>query len=485
MNRISTKLWLIIIGFALLLLTLTIIVGSVLFENYYFNLITDKMIKEGKAISSLYYQTKDDNQFMQQVEQLRKVLEEDIIVTSNSKLLAGCIPFEQVSKDILISAEERSRLVRGEVVIREGFHPRFGKQILAVVVPLFRNDRMVGAVFLYSPLATVSEIVGQVQHLVAYGGILSVLVAVFIGFFLSRRLSGPLIRMEQVAQKMAAGDFRDLLEVRSNDEIGRLSASLNYLSAALAANIQKLEQEKDRLSNILNQERKLEQMRRDFVANVSHELRTPLSFLQGYSEILLDWVDDPEESKDYLNIILHETKRLRRLVDNLLELSQLESGQLKVKKAPVDWGEVVRRVVGNLLPLAQEKGINLTYLTHNGLPTVWGNEDQLERVLINLIDNALRFTSSGGKIEALVSGNPDFLVTQVADTGQGIPEEDLPLIWERFYKVDKSRTGKSGTGLGLAIVKNIIQDHGGQIDVASEEGKGTTFTFTLPAMREH
>lgn len=459
MKSISIKLWLIIIGFALLTLTFALIIGSVLFSNYYLKSLTSKMIKEGNAISRLNYETQNEEQFMQQVEQLRNVLEEDIIVTSKSKLLAGCIPFEQATKDMLISAEERSQLVNGEVVVHKGYHPRFGKKILAVVVPLFENDRMTGAVFLYSPLATVRENIGAVQHLVIYGGVLSIIAALFIGYFLSKRLSNPLIYMEKVAKKMAQGDYQNSLDVRSKDEIGRLSLSLNHLSAVLA---------------------KQEQIRRDFVANVSHELRTPLSFLQGYSEILLDGVDNPEYSKDYLTVILQETTRLRRLVDDLLELSQLGSDQHKMKKAPGDWAQVVRRVMGNFTLIAQEKGIKLNCLVPEGLPLVWGNEDQLERVLINLIDNALRFTSGGGQIEVLVGRNSEFLVTQVKDTGQGIPEEDLQMIWERFYKVDKSRTSKSGSGLGLAIVNNIIQDLGGHIEVTSQEGRGTTFTFTFP-----
>lgn len=458
MKSISIKLWLVIIGFALLILTLAIFAGSILVKNYYFNLITAKMVKEGKAISTLYYQAKDRDEFLEQVEQINSVLEEDIIVTSNSILLAGCIPFEQASSDMLITAEERGRLVRGEVVIHKGFHPRFGKRILAVAVPLFEDERMAGAVFLSAPLATVSEIVGQVQYLVAYGGILSIIAAVFIGFFLSRGLSGPLIRMQQTAQKMAAGDFQNLLEVRSQDEIGRLSESFNHLSKVLA---------------------RQEQMRQDFVANASHELRTPLSFLQGYTEILLDGVDKPQERKDYLTIILQETKRLRRLVDDLLELSRLEAGLPKVKTF-VNWSGVVERVTGNLSPLAQEKGINLAYHVPAGLPAVWGNEDQLERVLLNLLDNAMRFTSPGGMIEIEVRGLKGFLLTEVKDDGEGIPEKDLPLIWERFYKVDKSRTGKSGTGLGLTIVKNIIQDHAGQIEVSGRVEGGTTFAFTLP-----
>ena len=463
MRSISIKLWLIIMGFALLILTLALIIGSVLFSNYYLKSLTSKMIKEGNAISSMYYKAQNEEQFMQQVEQLRNVLEEDIFVTSNSRLLAGCIPFEQASKDMLISAEERSQLVNGEVVVHKGYHPRFGKKILAVVVPFFQNDRMTGAVFLYSPLATVRENIGAVQHLVFYGGLLSILAALFTGYFLSKRLSRPLIHMEKVAQKMAQGNYQNSLEVRSQDEIGRLSLSLNHLSAVLA---------------------KQDQMQRDFVANVSHELRTPLSFLQGYSEILLDGGVNPKDSKDYLTVILQETKRLRRLVDDLLELSQLGSDQHKVKKAPGDWAQVVRRVIGNLTLIAQEKGIRLNCQVPEGLPPVWGNEDQLERVLINLIDNALRFTSGGGQIEVLVARNADVLVTQVKDTGQGIPEEDLPMIWERFYKVDKSRTSKSGTGLGLAIVKNIIQDHGGHIEVTSQEGRGTTFTLAFPISLE-
>lgn len=463
MKSISIKLLLIIISFALLVLTLTVIIGSTLFDNYYFDSITSKMVSEAKAISRLYYQGENQQDFIKEVDMLRSVLEEEIIVTSNTMLLAGCIPFEQASKDMLISAEERGQLVEGKTVIHKGYHPRFGKQILAVVEPLFRDERMIGAIFIYTPFALLQENIGDIQKLIFYGGIIAVIVAIFIGFFLSKRLSGPLIRMERVAREMANGNYEESLTEMGKDEIGRLSLSLNHLSATLA---------------------KHDKMHRDFVANVSHELRTPLSFLQGYSEILLDGVDDLKERKEYLSIILEETKRLRRLVGDLLELAKLESGQFLIAKIPLDWVKIVQRVLDNFRPIAQEKCINLSCEFPERLLVVCGNEDQLERVLINLLDNAHRFTPSGGKIEVSVKKNSDSVITQIMDTGQGIPEEDISMIWERFYKVDKSRTSKSGTGLGLAITKKIVLDHYGQIEMESEEGRGSTFTFTLPVCRE-
>lgn len=458
MKSISTKLWLIIIGFTALILTLTLIIGFSLFNKYYYHTITSNMITEAKGISDIYYQAENEEEFKKEVDRLRNVLKEEIIVTSNSMLLAGCIPFEQASKDMLISAEERGQLVEGKTVVHKGYHSRFGKQILAVVVPLFRDDRMVGAVFLYSSLALLQEDIDEIQNLILFGGIIAIAAAICIGFFLSKKLSSPLIRMEKVAQQMTKGNYEVSLEERSKDEIGRLSTSLNQLSAALV---------------------KQEKLRRDFVANVSHELRTPLSFLQGYSEILLDGVDNPKESEEYLSIILEETKRLRRLVDDLLNLTRLDIEQQIVNRSPIDWAKVVQSVINNFKPIAEEKGIILSYKAADDLRPVCGNVNQLKQVLINLLDNAHRFTSSGGEIEVLLSLKSDHVTTQVRDTGKGIPEEELPMIWERFYKVDKSRAGRSGTGLGLAIVKDIIQDHGGQIKVESEEGKGSIFTFTL------
>ena len=193
-------------------------------------------------------------------------------------------------------------------------------------------------------------------------------------------------------------------------------------------------------------------------------MRTLLTYLQGYTEALLDdMVENQEEYDKYLNIILEETLRLRRLVDELLELSNIEAGHLNIKKDYISIKQLVERVSKKVLPLCSNKNIELITEIEE-VPPVIADEDRIEQVVINLVDNAVRYSATGSKLTIKVQPCKEGIIVSVKDSGPGIPEAELPFIWERFYKVDKSRTRqKSGTGLGLAIVKKIIELHEGRV----------------------
>lgn len=239
----------------------------------------------------------------------------------------------------------------------------------------------------------------------------------------------------------------------------------------------------------VTEEHKLEKMRRDFVANISHEIRTPLSMLQGYSEALLDdIVVSNEERKELVQVIYDESLRMGRLVNDFLDIARMEAGHVEMNFQEVDLRHVVKRVHRKFQAYAKERGVKLlSELPRQPLLVKEADEDRLEQVLTNLLDNALRHTSSGNSI--VLSGEENtsshlvpYVQLKVTDEGQGIPTEDLPFIFERFYKADKARKrgSSSGTGLGLAIVKNMIDLHHGQIIVDSTVGVGTSFTLLLP-----
>ncbi|KIL34867.1 histidine kinase [Cohnella kolymensis] len=238
----------------------------------------------------------------------------------------------------------------------------------------------------------------------------------------------------------------------------------------------------------VTEEFRVDKMRKDFVANVSHEIRTPLSMVQGYSEALLDDIAaTPEERHELVQVIHDESLRMGRLVKDLLDLARMEAGHLDMTFQTVDVNALMGRVYRKFAALAKERGIVLTRTEEDpALVLEAADADRLEQVLTNLMDNALRHTASGAGIELgarrLEGTKNGLLELSVRDEGQGIPAEDLPYIFERFYKADKARkrdiTG--GTGLGLAIAKNLIVAHGGQIEARSTPGKGTTFTITLP-----
>jgi two-component system phosphate regulon sensor histidine kinase PhoR len=246
--------------------------------------------------------------------------------------------------------------------------------------------------------------------------------------------------------------------------------------------------------------RRLEKVRTEFVANVSHELRTPLTSIKGYLETLLEGaLEDQEHARQFLEIVFKHAERLGRLLDDLLDLSNIELGRVKLAFEPVSLREVLEDVLSIYSVQAEKKGITLESRVWTDLPPVRADRDRLAQILVNLVDNAIKFTPEGGHVTVgarkrhgipltpdlsevmTLDHHGDFVEIAVEDTGIGIPSRDLPRVTERFYRVDKARFRElGGTGLGLAIVKHLVQAHGGTLRVESELGKGTRILFTLP-----
>ncbi|MFC2948279.1 ATP-binding protein [Virgibacillus sediminis] len=234
----------------------------------------------------------------------------------------------------------------------------------------------------------------------------------------------------------------------------------------------------------MTDERRSDKLRKDFIANVSHELRTPISLMQGYSEAIVDDVAESKEDKNELAQIIHEESlRMGRLVNELLDLARMEAGHIELNKSKVNVGTYADRIIKKFSGLAEENHIELRLEKNISRNQAYFDPDRIEQVFTNLIDNAIRHTSENGVVRVYVDCTESGLAAEVEDSGTGIPEQDLPFVFERFYKADKSRTRnkeKKGTGLGLAIAENIIEAHNGSIKVKSIENQGTTFSFHIP-----
>ncbi|MGM0874040.1 MAG: ATP-binding protein [Bacillota bacterium] len=232
----------------------------------------------------------------------------------------------------------------------------------------------------------------------------------------------------------------------------------------------------------MTEERRLDKLRKDFIANVSHELRTPISMLQGYSEAIVDDIASTDEEKKEIAQVIHdESLRMGRLVNDLLDLARMEAGHISLNLEEISLPQFIDKINRKFQGLAKEKMISLQ--AHLDLDETLNviDPDRIEQVLTNLIDNAIRHTSENGSVSITVTNKKNGITINVQDTGSGIPEEDLPFVFERFYKADKARTrGRAGTGLGLAIAKNIVEAHKGKIQVHSKIGEGTTFSIFLP-----
>lgn len=234
----------------------------------------------------------------------------------------------------------------------------------------------------------------------------------------------------------------------------------------------------------MTEERRLDKLREDFIANVSHELRTPISLLQGYSEAIVDDVaESPEDKNELAQIIWEESHRMGRLVHELLDIARMEAGQVQLNLEPIEMEPFAERIIKKFKQTADEHNITLTLSKNITNPLVTCDADQMEQVFTNLIDNAINHTETNSSVHVHISVDADTMHATIEDSGKGIPEEDLPFVFERFYKTDKSRTRngkKKGTGLGLSIAKNIINSHHGTISVQSKVNQGTTFSFKIP-----
>ena len=447
-------------------------------------------------------------------------------------------------------------------------------------VPLLDNDNSPQyIVYIKDTKEELQSIMRSMSLIVLQALLIGSIIAIVIGYLLSRTITIPIINLTRRTEKIASGEFDTVPPSRSNDEIGRLSNTFQIMSSALHETIDEVNSEKTKIETILKnmtdgilafnlkgelihinpeaqkileldgadsisgfdtlfkalgvdisfedllyirrdapverqteigtkfirfnfvtfymeektggvlvvihditKQEKLELSRREFVANVSHELRTPLTTVKSYAETLLDMADRDQIQSKFLNVIVTETDRMTRIVKDLLTLSSLDEDQgAPGRTENIDLKVFVKDIVDRMRINADKKNQTLTFTVVNDTPVFMSDRDKLEQVIINIISNALKYTSAGGKIEVFTGRIYNEMYIKVTDNGIGIPRENLSRIFERFYRVDKARSRDTGgTGLGLAIAKQIIDNMGGKISISSVYGKGTEVIITLP-----
>lgn len=338
-----------------------------------------------------------------------------------------------------------------------------------------------GVLRLSMPTTYVNQEISTIRREVLVAVTLSFLPAALIAGLFARYFSEKLAAIIAYAGQLAKGNFQARLPNPGKDELGVLSRQLNETGEKLERMFEELQKEHTELE-------KLERIRKDFVINVSHELRTPLASIQGYTETLLEGaIHEPEHNIRFLTIIRQNAERLARLTSDLLSLSRIELKTQKFQFAAYYVNHLLREDVDTVRPMAEKKKITITLEPAPEEEEVFCDAEAVHQILSNLLDNALKYTPEGGrifvgaeKVEGEAPGREQVKL-YVRDTGIGIPEDDLPRLFERFYRVDKARSRElGGTGLGLAIVKHLVRAQGGEIGVTSEFHKGSTFSFTLP-----
>ncbi len=350
------------------------------------------------------------------------------------------------------------RLLDGEHTLLGDANGFFRGTYLFVSQPISYHGTTPAVSCVAVPMPNLTRYRGDIFRTVLLSVLLTSLLTCLVSYFVSRRISSPLKRISLAAQSIAKGDFSVEVPVKGDNELATLSETFNQMTYSL---------------------KKLEDMRGGFIANVSHELRTPMTTISGFLEGILDNTIPPARQKEYLEIVLAETKRLSRLVNELLLVARMEGG-LELKRSSFDMNEAVRIAILRFEPVFTEKNIRADISFDADTCPVFADKDAIDRVLINLFDNALKFNREGGYVRVQVTQTDALATITVENSGEGIPEADMKMIWDKFYKTDTSRgQDKTGVGLGLYLVKNIIAAHGGKIYAQSEIGQFTRFVFSI------
>lgn len=462
------------------LVTLALVLGGLL-QSFVFREKERTLIRYGREVNRLIVAPGfgfERRRAALQLEAMDRLVEARIWIVAPDGTVVADSHGDAARQGLRLAPEEMRRILAGETVVRRGvFRGRFEAPVISVGLPLLTAEGPAGAIFLHSPVVGVRAGLLPLLRLLAFSGLAAAALALGLSLGLSRRLASPLHDMSEAAQDLARGRFdRRVRLPAADDEVRRLAVSFNDMAARLGD---------------------LERLRREFIADVSHELRSPLTSMRGFLQGILDGTVPEAEREHYLGLAFDETRRLSRLVNDLLDLAALESGDVTFEPDDLDPREVLERAAAKMAPQAAARGLVLRVEPPGGdVPAVRADPDRLEQVLINLLDNAIRFTPEGGTVTLSArpageeaeepgrgtAGAAGAVEIAVRDTGPGIPPEDLGRIWERFYKGDRARTrSKGGTGLGLAIARALVERQGGSIRAESRPGEGTAFFVTLPA----
>ncbi|SFI22759.1 PAS/PAC sensor signal transduction histidine kinase [Tindallia magadiensis] len=480
------------------------------------------------------------------------------------ELILGAFNGEEMEKDMVSSGQQSVRSKN-------------------MAFPLYDEaSRISGVIYVRRDLGDIYQTLYQSRIILVQSTVVALMVTIVLGYFIAASITGPIRDVTSKASQMASGDFNQVVEVKSNDEIGQLASMFNYLTARLKTSLQEISNEKQKLDAILTymadgvvatsmegnlvhinpralsmlsldrkqsqqmvfdeifhasspalclkdfqgdpsgwsgseilamrdgrkirasyapyrnekeemeglifllqditEHEKLETIRKEFVANVSHELKTPLTTIKSYTETMLEGgVDDPEMQQQFLSVIDSEADRMARLVRDLLQLSNMDFRQTQWEQGPINLPELTRKTLTTMEHTVKSKNLQLVYQPPEEIILTNGDEDAIEQVILNILSNAIKYTPEEGEIRVYLQKENESAALTIQDNGIGIPSQDLPRVFERFYRVDKARSREQGgTGLGLSIAQQIMEAHGGTLHLYSREDKGTRVIMRFP-----
>lgn len=377
-----------------------------------------------------------------------------VIQSADGTILNSSHPLDELMKEHM--SEFKSQIDPNGSIIHSDWRR---DNYISTVSPIMIDNEVEGYVYMFLDTKNIHEMILRLTTIFLITAVITIFITIISIIFLSRKLTRPLLAIKEGTERIAHGDLSLTLDIKSNDEISGLAASIQQLANDL--DFMKTE-------------------RNEFLAAVAHELRTPLTFIRGYADIASRDTIQEEQRREYLTIIKEETNRITSLVEDLMALAQMEQNKFQIKKEPTFICELINLISAKSIPILSQKNITLRTRCNKDISA---NIDsvRMEQVLMNLVMNAYKYSANGSIITIQVTTSEQQLHISIQDEGEGIPEQDIPHIFDRFYRVDKSRTrATGGSGLGLAIVQDIVKLHQGSISVTSEVEKGTTFIIDIP-----
>ncbi len=381
-----------------------------------------------------------------------------IINPSGRMILDSSAPMD-VENEVVVENFDPT-VTQGSYYTVGTFFDSFDEKMISVFAPITSNYMVRGYVVIHYPISSIHASSDSLLNISYIMLVILFLLSLIIVIFFTEMVYIPLRKITEATEQYAAGNMHYEFSVDSEDEMGYLAASLNYMASEIARS---------------------EDNQKKFVANVSHDFRSPLTSIKGYLEAMLDGTIPPEMHEKYLTIVLNETDRLTKLTNSLLTLNNLNTKGVMLERTDFDINQVIRNVAASFEGTCRQKNVAIELVLVGDYLYVNADMGKIQQVLYNLLDNAIKFSHHDSAIKIEITEKRSKIFVSVKDRGIGIPKDDLKLIWDRFYKSDLSRgKDKKGTGLGLSITKEIIHAHGEHINVISTEGVGTEFIFSLP-----
>lgn len=481
-----TRLFLVVSGLILFFVVFSLLMNSQFLQKYYVWHKKEMLSETKKTIDSIY--NGDPDAISLELENIERnrgmnitILSQEYTLKYNSsfrifdgqnfgrRLIDRRIP-------LIYPVELKpGELKRGESITDMVTDPRLKTNFLVFASRLSNGEIIV----LSTPLAAIRENAAIANRFFMFTGLITVILGGSAVFLYANRFTRPILDLNQIAQRMSELDFTQKYQVQSADEVGQLGNSINSLSDQLDKAISELKAANEKLKEDIEQERRIDEMRKEFISNVSHELKTPIALIQGYAEGLKLNVNEDEENRNfYCDVIMDETDKMNRLVKDLLNLSQIESGYFRLETSDFDLSKLIDYIMEKYRPTYLERGIKICVDKEENI-LVYGDVVRVEQVLVNYLNNAINHVDDNKLVQITVKNNNDKIRVSVYNSGSTIPEEALDKLWTSFYKVDKARTrAYGGTGLGLSVVRAIMELHHNEYGVENKDN-GVVFWFEL------